>query len=260
MAKPRIKTPEEIEAMRPAGETVARALKLVEEMAAPGITTAEIDRAVEALIRKAGGIPAFLDYPCPTPGGSPFPASICASINEEVVHGIPDDRTLKDGDLLSVDVGVELNGFFGDAARTFGIGDVSRKARKLIETTRECLDRATQEMRSGTQLRKICGLIQKTAEDAGYSVVEQFVGHGIGRAMHEPPQVPNYVSRAFGDGMLRLPAGTALAIEPMLNVGTHEVRVRPNGWTVITKDHALSAHFENTIAVTENGPLVLTEI
>lgn len=258
MSKPTFKTDAEIEAMRPASEITAQALKLMEEMVAPGVTTLEIDQAVEALIRKAGGIPAFLGYPSHKSGVSPFPASICASINEEVVHGIPCDRRLREGDIFSVDVGVEFDGWFGDAARTFAIGSVSRKAQKLIDVTRNSLEKATALMKEGVLLNKVSGAVQQEAEAHGFSVVKDFVGHGIGREMHEAPQVPNYASRLCRDGSIRLKKGLALAIEPMVNTGSHAVRVQKDGWTVVTKDRGLSAHFENTIVVGKDGPIVLT--
>lgn len=259
MATPILKTPDEIDAMRLSGERVAEVLRLMEEMIAPGVTTIELDRAAEAVLRRDGGIPAFKGYPSPNPGVEAFPASICASINEEVVHGIPDDRPLRGGDIVSIDVGVELNGWFGDAARTFAVGTLSRKMRKLVSVTRECLEKARKRMRPGVRLRDVSGAVQETAEKNGFSVVRQFVGHGIGRRMHEPPQVPNYVSRMFGGGSLRLDPGIVLAVEPMVNVGTDDVRVLKNGWTVVTKDRSPSAHFEDSLALTEEGVVVLTK-
>lgn len=258
MAKPILKTPEEIERMEAAGRVVAKALRLIQQMIAPGITTRELDRAVEELIRKEGGIPAFLGYPSPTAGVPPFPASICVSIDEEVVHGIPSDRRLREGEIVSVDVGVNLGGFFGDAAWTFPVGTISRKARRLIETAELCLKKAIASMRPGGTIQEIARAIQQTAESAGYAVVKQFVGHGIGRAMHEPPQVPNYVTRDVLDGRTALSVGTTLAIEPMINMGKSEVRVCSDGWTVITKDRTLSAHVEHTVALTAQGPKILT--
>lgn len=258
MTAPIVKSQTEIDEMRPAGELTARALKLVEEMVEPGVSTIEIDRAVEALIRDEGGIPAFLNYPSPKNGVPDYPASICASINEEIVHGIPAERTLKDGDIFSVDVGVKLNGWFGDAARTFAVGEISRKAQKLLDVTADCLAKATAALRPGVQLSKISSVVQETAATAGFSVVKDFVGHGIGREMHEPPQVPNYVSRVFPEGRTRLEVGTVLAVEPMVNIGGSAVRLLNDGWTVVTKDRTLSAHFENTIAIGEDGPIVLT--
>ncbi len=260
MPDPELKTPADLERMRAAGRVVAEALRTAGEMVAPGVTTKEIDTAVEAVLRNAGGRPAFLGYPSPAKGVPPYPASICASINEEVVHGIPGDRALQDGDIIAIDVGVEIDGFFGDAARTFPVGRVGRKASKLLEVTEECLRRATAAMRPGKPLWQVSQAIQQCAEGAGLHVVRDFVGHGIGRRMHEPPSVTNFVSRRSEAGRLTMRPGLVIAPEPMINLGTGDVRVKPDGWTVITKDHSLSAHFENTIAVTEDGPLVMTAL
>ncbi len=243
--------------MREAGRITGKALELAESLARPGVTTGEIDAAVEALIRREGGIPAFLDYPSPTPGVRPFPASICASVNEEVVHGIPGPRVLKAGDIIAIDVGVCKDGYFGDAARTYAIGEVSRKAQKLLETTAKCLELARNAFRPGQELRKISQAIQIEAEGNGFSVVRQFVGHGIGRNMHEPPQVTNFDSKDPA-GRTLLKPGLVICPEPMLNAGKSEVRVAADGWTVLTKDRSLSAHFEDTLALTEQGVEVLT--
>ncbi|MBN2711436.1 MAG: type I methionyl aminopeptidase [Planctomycetes bacterium] len=259
MSGPILKSRKEIEEMRPANALTAQALKLVEEMVAPGITTAELDKAVERLIRKGGGTPSFLGYPAFKAGAINFPASICASINEEVVHGIPSDRTLNEGDIISVDIGVELNGWYGDAARTFGVGSISRKAQKLLDVTKQSLEKGIATLKPGVELNRLSAAIQDVAEGNGFSMVKDFVGHGIGRKMHEPPQIPNYVSRFFGAGSLRLKAGSVLAIEPMVNVGKSDVLTLADGWTVITKDRSLSAHFENSVAITEDGVIVLTE-
>lgn len=253
-----LKTPEEIEKLRAANRIVAQALTLAERMVAPGVTTGEIDRAVETLIRDHGATPAFLGYPAPTPKVKPYPASICASVNEEVVHGIPSSRVLRDGDILSVDIGTNLDGWYGDAARTFAVGEVGDKARKLLEVCSACLENAIQAMRPGIRLSVLSGTIQKTAEGRGYSVVTQFVGHGIGRAMHEGPQIPNHVFRGMDDPVL--PVGSVLAIEPMVNVGGAEVVVLSDGWTVSTKDRSLSAHFEDSVAMTESGPKILSRL
>lgn len=255
--KPILKTAEEIEIMRAAGSLVGQALSLLKTLIQPGVTTLALDREVEQFFRKNGGIPAFLGYPSPSSRIAPFPGTICASINEEVVHGIPSpERILRDGDILSVDVGVELNGFFGDAAWSFPVGTVGRKATKLLDVGRECLERAIAQMKPGVRLSRIAREVQSHAESNKFSVVKQFVGHGIGRRMHEPPQVPNYVSRAFAD--MVLDPGTVLAVEPMVNVGTSEVVVLEDGWTVVTRDKKLSVHFEHSIAIGPEGPLVLT--
>lgn len=252
--------------MRPACRLVAEALELARELIRPGVTTGEIDSALEELIRAGGGEPLFKGYPAFTPGVAPFPGTICASVNDEVVHGIPGSRELKEGDIFSIDVGARLGGWCGDAARTFPVGEISRKAEKLLELTEECVSLAVGAMRPGARLSQVSGVIQRHAEDAGFSVVRDFVGHGIGREMHEPPQVPNYV-RGLGSKLrdgdfsdLELQAGLVLAVEPMVNVGASDVRLQKNGWTVVTKDHSLSAHFEHTIAVTETGAAVLTAL
>ena len=265
---PILKTPEEIQIMRKAGALTARALLLVEGLAVPGATTEAIDRAVEAFIRDHGAIPTFKGYPSGNYGVKPFPASICASVNEVVVHGIPNGKPLREGDVLSIDVGVHLDGFCGDAARTFAIGEISRRARKLLESTESALKKGVAAARPGGTLVDIAAAVENEAKANGFTVVRQFVGHGIGRNMHEPPQVPNYVDglteRISGESgleRLRLLPGTVLAIEPMLNAGGCEVLVdRRDGWAVYTKDRGLSAHFEHTVAVTESGPQVLTTV
>lgn len=261
-----LKTAAEIAKMREAGRIVAQALALVGKMAFPGVTTKELDKAVEELIIGAGGIPTFKDYPSHNPLAPAFPASICASVNEQVVHGIPGERELRDGDIISVDVGVHLDGWCGDAARTFGIGNVSKKAKKLLEVTERSLMRAIENARAGKKLRDVSAAVQREVEANGMSVVKQFVGHGIGRNMHEPPQIPNYVcgpgerlDGSFPDHVLK--NGMVLAIEPMVNLGGSEVLVdRRDGWTVYTKDRTWSAHFEHSVALTGDGPVILTEL
>lgn len=261
-----LKTPNEIAMMREAGRVVAKALELVRTMIAPGITTKELDTAVEELIISARGIPTFKNYPAHNPCVTAFPASICASVNEQVVHGIPSDRVLREGDIVSVDVGVHLDGWCGDAAKTFPVGSVGRKAKKLLEVTEASLMCAVAECMVGKKLYDVSHAIQTTVECQGLSVVKQFVGHGIGRDMHEPPQIPNYVCgpRERLDGHFpncELRSGMVLAIEPMVNIGRSEVLVdRRDGWTVYTKDRSWSAHFEHSVAVTEDGPLILTEL
>lgn len=261
-----IKTPAELDKMREAGRIVAQALALIAEMVKPGVTTKELDNAVEALIIKAGGTPLFKNYPSAQRGAKPFPASICASINEQVVHGIPNDRELKDGDIVSVDIGVRLDGWCGDAAKTYPVGQVGRKAQKLLDVTKASLDKGIEAAKAGNKLFQVSAAVQKMAESNGFSVVRQFVGHGIGRDMHEEPQIPNYVPKRGelldGDDLsCELKPGMVLAIEPMVNVGTFDVLLdRSNGWTVFTKDRSLSAHFEHSVAVTEDGPRILTEL
>ena len=252
--------------MREAGRVVAQALDAVAKMAEPGVTTIALDKAVEDLIIKAGGTPTFKNYPAHNPCLPAFPASICASVNEQVVHGIPSERELRDGDIISIDVGVHLDGWCGDAAKTFAVGQVGRKVKRLLEVTEQSLMCAIENVRVGKMLRDVSAAVQKEVESNGMSVVKQFVGHGIGRKMHEPPQIPNYVCGPnerlegyFPD--CRLEAGMVLAIEPMVNLGRSEVLVdRRDGWTVYTKDRTWSAHFEHSVAVTEDGPLILTEL
>ncbi|MGE5507655.1 MAG: type I methionyl aminopeptidase [Chitinophagales bacterium] len=245
-----LKSSEEVAAMRRAGLVVAEVLRLMSELVAPGRTTAELDRAAEELIRSRGALPAFKGY-------NGFPATICASINEEVVHGIPGARTLKAGDLISIDVGAIVDGFYGDAAETFPVGEVSAEARRLLAATKEALARGIAQAVPGNRLSDVSHAVQVCAEKEGFSVVREYVGHGIGRAMHEAPPIPNYGPPGRGP---RLKAGMTLAIEPMVNVGGYEVEVQADHWTVTTRDRSLSAHFEHTVAVTPEGPLILTAL
>jgi methionyl aminopeptidase len=248
-----IKGPAEIARMRVAGRVVAECHQLIRELAKPGVRTSDIDREVENLVRTRGGVPAFLGY-------RGFPNSICASVNDEVVHGIPNRRRLCDGDVLSVDVGVCVDGYYGDAARTFGIGNVSVEAGRLVTVAWESLQAGIQAMKPNARLSDVARAIQAHAEGHGYSLVRDFVGHGIGRSMHEDPQVPNFVSEDLLANDIVLRSGLVLAVEPMLNIGTHLVRTKKNGWTVVTCDGALSAHVEETVAVTEAGREVLTRL
>ena len=239
----------EIECMREAGGIVAEVLAMCRRVAVPGLTTEEMDREAEALIRKRGATPLFKGY-------RGFPKTLCTSINEEVVHGIPGPRTLKEGDLLSVDVGARLNGYCGDAAVTVPVGRISPEAQKLMDACREALDAGIATLEPGMRLGALCRAIQEFVEQRGYSVVRKYTGHGIGREMHEEPQVPNFFARAMAD--VTLAEGTVLAIEPMINAGKADVEVLDNGWTVVTRDRSLSAHFEHTVAITKNGPDILT--
>ncbi|ANX02430.1 type I methionyl aminopeptidase [Thermoclostridium stercorarium subsp. leptospartum DSM 9219] len=250
-----IKSQREIDLMRKAGHIVAMAHRRIEELIAPGITTRELDRAAEEVIRKLGGIPSFKGVPNPY-GGIDFPASICASVNHEVIHGIPNDIPLKEGDIVSIDIGAIYEGYHGDAARTYEVGKVSPEAKRLIAVTRESFYKGIEMAREGMRIRDISRAIQQYVEQNGYSVVRDFVGHGIGREMHEEPQIPNFVTLERGP---RLRKGMTLAIEPMVNEGRWEVDILSNKWTVVTKDGKLSAHYENTIVVTENEPEILTE-
>lgn len=235
--------------MRRAGKVVGGLLKLMEKEAKPGVTTGRLDELAEAYIRSQGAVPAFKGY-------MGYTASICVSVNEEVVHGIPGKKVLKEGDIAGVDVGVILDGYFSDAARTFAIGKVSDEDRKLIETTRASLYEGIAKAVAGNRLTDISHAVQVRAEAGGYSVVRQYVGHGIGKSLHEEPQVPNFGKPGRGPV---LEEGMTLAIEPMINVGTHEVEVLSDGWTVVTKDRKRSAHFEQTIFVGKGRPEIVTE-
>jgi methionyl aminopeptidase len=250
-----IKSRRELELMRDAGRHVAEILLILREAAAPGVTTAELDELASQELSRRGLKSPFIGY---APGGlPPYPAVLCVSVNEEIVHGIPGSRELVEGDILSLDFGVDYKGFHGDSAVTIPIGPVTDNAQQLIDATREALYDGAQEMVPGKRLSDIGHAVQKRAEGGGYSVVRQFVGHGIGREMHEPPQVPNYGRPGRGP---RLQKGMVFAIEPMVNVGTEKVRVLDDEWTAVTADGELSAHFEHTIAITDEGPEVLTRV
>jgi len=241
---------EEIDAIRAAARIVAKTIERLRLEVRPGVTTAELDRLAEAFIRDHGARPAFKGY-------RGFPASICPAVNEEVVHGIPGARRLEEGDILGLDVGVEKDGYYGDAAITVPVGRVSEQARRLLEVSREALARGVGQARAGNRVGDISHAIQSFVEGQGYSVVRALVGHGIGREMHEEPQVPNYGPPERGP---RLMAGQVLAIEPMVNAGGPDVEILPDNWTAVTKDRLLSAHFEHTIALTEAGVEILTQV
>jgi methionyl aminopeptidase len=235
--------------MREAGRVSARALRLVGEAVRPGVTTEELDQLAEAVIREAGGVPAFKGY-------HGFPKTLCTSINSQVVHGIPSETvTLVEGDILSVDVGAIVGGYYGDNASTFPVGVVSDGARRLLSATQASLTAGIAQCVPGHRLFDIGHAVQAVAEAAGFSVVREYVGHGIGRNMHEDPNVPNYGLAGKGP---KLEVGMVLAIEPMVNFGGAPVESLPDGWTVVTEDGSLSAHFEHTVAITANGPLILT--
>jgi len=245
-----IKNNKEIDLMRLSGKIVAETLLLVEEKVRPGITTAELDRIAEEFITKHGAKPSFK-------GLYGFPASLCISVNEQVVHGIPGGYVLKDGDIISVDCGAFLNGFHGDAARTFKVGNVSDEANKLIKVTEECFFKGIEYAKIGNRLTDISHGIQSYVEASGFSVVRDFVGHGIGRVVHEDPEVPNFGKPSRGP---KLVEGMTLAIEPMVNVGSYKVKTLNDDWTVVTSDGSLSAHYENTIVILPDGPEILTLI
>lgn len=246
-----IKNDIEIEYMRQAGKVVGETLAKLEEAVKPGITTAKLDRIAEEFIAKCGAKPSFKGY-------YGFPASICTSRNSEVVHGIPsEDIILQEGDIISIDCGAILNGYHGDAARTFPVGKVSEEAEKLIQVTKKSFFTGVEKAVVGNRLTDISSAIQQYAESFGYSVVRDYVGHGIGKEMHEDPEVPNFGRPCRGPKLIK---GMVLAIEPMVNVGSYHVEVKPNGWTVVTKDNSLSAHYENTVAILDNGPEILTLI
>ncbi len=243
------KSTAEIDAMREAGRLSAQVLREVGEAIHPGVTTLELDELAETLIREGGGIPAFKGY-----GG--FPASICASVNEQIVHGIPSaDMVLKDGDIVSIDTGAVVDGWVGDNAWTYPVGKISVAKENLLKITEECMWAGIEAARGGNCLGDVGYAVQSIAEAAGYGVVREYVGHGVGKTMHEPPNVPNFGRRHKG---VELEPGMVLAIEPIINAGTHKIRQMPDGWLACTRDGKPSAHFEKTIAVTEGDPIILT--
>ena len=243
------KSPAEIEAMKEAGRLSAKVLREVGAHVRPGVSTLELDELAEKLIRAEGGVPAFKGY-----GG--FPGSICASVNEQIVHGIPSaDVVLRDGDIISIDTGAIVEGWVGDNAWTYAVGKISPEKRRLLEVTERCMWAGVDAARPGNRLGDIGHAVQAIAEEASFGVVREYVGHGIGRAMHEEPNVPNYGRKHTG---VRLEPGMVLAIEPMINAGTYKTARMPDGWLVVTRDGRPSAHFEKTVAVTEDGPVVLT--
>lgn len=250
-----IKTESELEIMRKAGKALAEIMREIGDRVQPGISTMEIDKLAEELVLRSGGTPAFKGY---GGGSNPFPATICASVNDEIVHGIPSvDKILKDGDIFKIDIGIEMEGFCSDMARTFAVGEINKEAQKLIEVTEKSFWKGIKELRAGAKLSEYSKTAQKIVEDAGFSVVRNLVGHGIGKNLHEDPQVPNYFEKGFRD--LVLEEGMTLALEPMVNVGTHLTAMGPDGWVFLTADRKLSAHYENTIVITKSGVEVLTQ-
>lgn len=242
------KSKRELEKMRAAGQLVGQVREHLRSLVAPGVTTLELDRVAEQIIRDAGALPTFKGY-------NGFPYSICASVNEQIVHGFPSNYRLQEGDIFSIDVGVTLEGFVGDTATTVPVGRVSEDRLKLIQVTQECLDRAIEQCWPGKHLGDIGWAVQEHAEANGYSIVRDYVGHGIGRRMHEDPQIPNYGKPGLGP---KIKSGYVFAIEPMVNLGSHHTKVLKDKWTVVTVDGQPSAHVEHTIAITEEGPEVLT--
>ncbi|MDQ7780324.1 MAG: type I methionyl aminopeptidase [Planctomycetota bacterium] len=247
----RYKSAREIELMREAGRLAADAVEYAGKLVEPGRTTGEIDAKVREFIIGRGAIPAFLGY-------RGFPANACVSINEEVVHGIPGPRKIVQGDLVSVDIGVKFKNYFGDCARTWGVGKISRAAARILDAGRVALQLATNAVTPGARLSNVSRAVQDYAESLGFGVVRKFVGHGIGVEMHEEPQVPNFVTPGSGEYDVVLKPGLVVALEPMLTEGTYDVETLGNGWTVVTKDRKLAVHFEDMVAVTDSGREVLT--
>ena len=244
------KSKKELDKMRAAGRLVGQVREHLRRLVKPGVTTIDLDRTAEKMIRDAGALPTFKGY-------NGFPYSICASVNEQIVHGFPSEYALQEGDIFSIDCGVTLEGFVGDTAMTVPVGKVDEERLKLVRITEECLERAIVQCRAGNHLGDIGWAVQQHAEANGYSVVRDYVGHGIGRRMHEDPQIPNYGKPGLGP---KIKVGYVFAIEPMVNLGTHFTKVLADGWTVVTLDGKPSAHAEHTIAITEDGPEVLTMV
>jgi len=250
-----LKSPDEIESMYRVNQVVAEALQAMVEIVRPGVTTAQLDEVARKVLEKNKAQSAFLNYPHPN-GGRPFPATVCTSPNDMIVHGIPSENVvLKEGDILSMDFGAILDGWAGDSAVTVPVGNVSRESRDLMDATRQSLYAGIDKARDGNRLGDISHAVQELAESRGYGVVRDFVGHGIGRKMHEPPPIPNVGQEGKG---IRIKAGMTFAIEPMINMGSPDIRTGPDGWGALTKDHKLSAHFEHSIAVTPDGPRILS--
>ncbi|MCD4760907.1 type I methionyl aminopeptidase [bacterium] len=246
----------EFELIRRAAVIIPQAFAMIEPHIVPGVTTGEINRRIDQFIRDHGAVPSFIGVPGAT-GTAPFPAACCISINEEVVHGLPGKRELQEGDIVGIDVGTRLDGYHGDAARTFAVGECDAAALKLMEATRRALQAGIDAALPGNRIGDIGYAIQSVVEPYGFGIVREMVGHGVGAELHVPPEVPNYGRP--GTGQL-LKAGMCLALEPMINLGRSAIEVKPDGWTVVTSDRSLSAHFENEIRITENKPQILTEI
>jgi methionyl aminopeptidase len=249
-----LKSPREIDIMRRANVVVAEVLQALKGRVTPGVTTLELDALAEEITLEKNAIPAFKGY---SVAGRIFPRCLCVSINEEIVHGIPSNRPLRDGDIVGLDYGVIYDGFYGDSAVTVGVGKVSEEAARLMAVTEQALYKGIEQLHAGKRLGDLGFAVQQTAESAGYSVVRAFVGHGIGKKLHEEPPVPNYGEPDRG---VRLREGMVLAIEPMVNAGGYEVEIKEDGWTAVTKDGSLAAHFEHSVAVTRNGPVILSKL
>lgn len=245
-----LKLPEEIEKARASNHIVAEVLNKLRDKVKPGISTSELDKFAEEVTRKRGAKPAFKGY-------RGYPYSLCTSINEEVVHGMPSERLLKEGDIIGLDFGVYYKGFYGDAAITLPVGKISLDAQKLINVTERSLYTGIEQIKVGKRLGDISAAVQMTVEEAGFSIVRDFVGHGIGRNLHEDPQIPNYGKKGRG---IELKSGMIFAIEPMVNQGDYKVKILPDGWTVVTEDGKLSAHFEHSVVITDNGPDILSKL
>ena len=249
-----LKTAREIEVMRRANIIVAEVLQELKRRVAPGVTTLDLDAVAEELTLKKGAIPAFKGY---NVAGRVYPRCLCASVNNEIVHGIPSNRSLREGDIIGLDYGVIYEGFYGDSAITVGVGRVSAESQRLMDVTEQSLYKGIEQLHEGKRLGDLGHTVQQIAEDAGYSVVRAFVGHGIGKKLHEEPPVPNYGEPDRG---LRLKEGMVLAIEPMVNIGSYEVEILDDGWTAVTKDGSLAAHFEHSVAITKTGPYILSQL
>lgn len=245
-----LKQPDEIDKARVSNRIVAEALSVLREKVRPGVTTRDLDKIAEGVAEKRGAKPAFKGY-------RGYPYSLCTSVNEEVVHGMPSNRVLVEGDIIGLDFGVYYQGLYGDAAITLPVGRVSEQAARLMQVTQQSLYSAIDQACDGNRLGDISAAVQETAETAGYSIVRDFVGHGIGKSMHEEPQIPNFGKKGRG---IELKKGMILAIEPMVNAGKYRVRILSDGWTVITEDGSLSAHFEHSVAITDNGPEILSTL
>jgi len=248
-----IKTEQEIKQLREDGKVLAAVLKFVKNMVKPGISTGELNEKAEELIIAAGGKPSFKGYGEPTP----FPAGLCVSINEEIVHGIPGDRVLEDGDIVSLDIGMDRNGLFTDMAITVAVGDIPKKTKDLMKVTRKSLELGIKQCKVGNTLGDIGYAIQSYAEKHGFGVVRDLVGHGVGHAVHESPAVPNYGRKGSGQ---KLEAGMVLALEPMITIGDYNIDYKEDNWTIKTYDNSLSAHYEHTVAITKKGPIIITEL